>query len=284
MTIVSNWFTPGDTPLELKDNAARPLSFTSRTQSVQHPVALADLSGSRGRRDKARAKARELRTDLFKLVGGQKPAQPRAGPSVRLDLSGRWRVERCGGYHASNCGGGVEGFARAMGASFLTRKAFMAAVALLNKSVMSKYYTVRQHGDTFTIIVNDGDRLVQHVECFTAGVDVVQNGEAWYDPFANAKVRVAAAWWNGRALRTRVNFVSMSSKAECLAYEAEWRLHGEQLRYTMSCGDESIWVLMELQWRGSEEPLADAPAMKSRGANHSRVISERCTVRQLCPG
>ena len=186
--------------------------------------------------DAGKAKVERLREDFSQAVVDSRPAMSVAAPA---DLSGRWRVEKCGGYLASEDGGDVEGFAEAMGASLVTRKAFAAAVALLNRSMLRKYYIVRQHGNDFNIVVNDGD-VLEHTECFTAGV--VQSSKAWHDPLAKAEVRVAAAWWEGKALHTEVCFVSTSAQA----YEAEWRLHGEQLRYTLSRGDESMWVLLSL--------------------------------------
>ena len=163
------------------------------------------------------------------------------------NLSGRWKIEKCGGK--------VGGFAKAMGASFAVRQTFLAAVALLNRAAIKRIYTVRQQGDSFVIVVNEGDRMAQHTERFVAGAAAVQSagvGDAWRDSLANADVYVAAARWEGDTLRTDVAYAATSASA----YEGEWRAEGEKLRYTLVSigGGTSMWVLLVPATAGVESP------------------------------
>jgi hypothetical protein len=179
---------------------------------------------------------------------------PEALPPLAVvpDISGRWRV--------NECSGDTPGFLKAMGASFLVRKAFSAAVALLNRGTVKRYYTVRQRGNVFVIVVNDGDRVMQHTERFIAGAGAVQSGNEWKDSIGNASVRVAAAQWEGGALRTEVVYAATSA----VAYEAEWRREGDRLQYTMSSGGASIWVLLSYEGEPAAETKSESKIRKSK--------------------
>jgi hypothetical protein len=166
-----------------------------------------------------------------------------------------------------------------MGAPFLLRQTFSAAVALLNRAAVKRYYTVRQQGDAFVIVVNDGDRVAQHTERFVAGAGAGQSGDAWHDALGNASVRVAVARWEGEALRTEVVYAATSA----VAYEAEWRLEGERLRYTLSSGGggASMWVLLLPATAGVGSPRATADDAGASWLGRDDVTNRQRFVRFL---
>jgi hypothetical protein len=201
---------------------------------------------------------------------------PLMEPAAAVNLSGKWRVSRTGG--------DVDGFAKAMGASFVLRKAFMAACALLNRARVQQIYAVTQTGNAFTIVVNEGDRMAQHTERFVAAA-VGEDGstaeqsasryvahEPWLDTLAGQNVHVAAAKWVGTpgpgapwpSLWTEVVYQDSGA----VAYRAQWMLASEQqLKYTLSRDSSDGWASMWVEL-ALEAPLdaAAGPAPGTRAA------------------
>ena len=109
---------------------------------------------------------------------------------------------------------------------------------------------MQQRGDAFIIIINAGDKLAQHTERFTASPprftpsasdDTAGGDDAWHDSLGNASVRVDSARWEHGALHTQVVYAATGEAA----YAAEWRREREELRYTLSRGEASMWVLLK---------------------------------------